>query len=203
MAPTRGCRRADPRAEPAPTGGRRDLGRGHPRQTLGGDPACGEVVGVLVGRSADRSSPRNASRTAVTRWKYCSSSRVSTFRSRGRSMSMMELIRPGPRRHHDDARRQEDGLGDRMRHEHDRRLGPFPDLEQLEVHPLAGHLVERAERLVHQQDRRVDRQCPGDRHSLLHAARELPRVVAGEVGQLDEPELLHGALRPLRLRALR
>ena len=45
------------------------------------------------------------------------------------------------------------------------------------VHPLAGHLVERPERLVHEQDRRLEGERPGDRDALLHAARELVRVV--------------------------
>ena len=72
-------------------------------------------------------------------------------------------------------------------------LRPLPDLEQLEVHPLAGHLIERAERLVHEQDRRVDGQRAGDRDALLHATGELPRVVAGEVGQLDEAQVVLGA----------
>ena len=58
------------------------------------------------------------------------------------------------------------------------------------VHPLAGHLVERPERLVHQQDRRLERERPGDRDALLHPARELARVVLQEVAQLDELEHL-------------
>ena len=108
-----------------------------------------------------------------------------------------------PRRHDDDPRRQEDRLGDGVGDEHDRRPGPLPDLEQLEVHPLAGHLVEGPERLVHEQDRRVDGERAGDRHALLHAARQLPRVVAGEVGQLDEAEVLDRALGRARPSASR
>ena len=68
--------------------------------------------------------------------------------------------------------------------------GPLPDPEQLEVHPLAGHLVERPERLVHQDERRVERERAGDRRALLHAARELPGVVLAEVAELDELEHL-------------
>ena len=77
-----------------------------------------------------------------------------------------------------------------MGHEHDRRPGPLPDPQDLGVHPLAGHLVERAERLVHQQDRRLEGERPGDRDPLLHAARQLVRVVPGEVAELDEVEHL-------------
>ena len=66
------------------------------------------------------------------------------------------------------------------------------------VHPLAGHLVERAERLVHQQDRRLEGERPGDRDALLHAARQLVRVVLDEVAQLDEVEHLLGPRLPSR-----
>ena len=71
--------------------------------------------------------------------------------------------------------------------------GLLPDPEDLAVHPLAGHLVERAERLVHQEDRRRERQGPGDRDALLHPARQLERLVLEEVAELDEVEHL---LRP-------
>ena len=73
--------------------------------------------------------------------------------------------------------------------------GPLPDPQHLGVHPLAGHLVERAERLVHQQDGRLEGQRPGDRDALLHAARQLVGIVAEEVAELDEVEHL---LRPAR-----
>ena len=68
-----------------------------------------------------------------------------------------------------------------------RPLGP--DALQLEVEPLAGHLVERAERLVEQQDLGLDDQRPGDGDPLAHAARQLrgPGVLeALEADQLDE-----------------
>ena len=41
-----------------------------------------------------------------------------------------------------------------------------PDPAQLLVEPVARDLVERAERLVHQQDLRVAEQRAGDRHAL-------------------------------------
>ena len=80
-----------------------------------------------------------------------------------------------------------------MGDEHDRDPGPLPDPQDLLVHPLAGHLVERPERLVHQQDRRLEGERPGDRHALLHPARELVRMVVEEVAELDQVEHL---LRP-------
>ena len=58
--------------------------------------------------------------------------------------------------------------------------------------PLARHLVERAERLVHEQQRRLEGERARDRDPLLHAAGELPRVVVGEAAELDELEHLLG-----------
>src|SRR5690349_15736840 len=77
-------------------------------------------------------------------------------------------------------------------------LGRLPDAEQLEVEPVARHLVKGAERLVHQDQRRLERESAGDRDPLLHAARELPRMVALEARQLDELEELTDALAPGR-----
>ena len=60
-------------------------------------------------------------------------------------------------------------------HQRGRRLlGPDP--QQLEVEPLAGHVVEGAERLVEQQHRRLHHQRAGDRDPLSHAAGELARL---------------------------
>ncbi len=57
------------------------------------------------------------------------------------------------------------------------------DAQQLGLHVLAGHLVEGPEWLVHQQHLWVGCQRPGDRHPLLHAAREFPRAMVGELTQ--------------------
>jgi hypothetical protein len=56
--------------------------------------------------------------------------------------------------------------------------------------PFAGHLVERAERLVHQQQRRRHRERPRDRDALLHATGQLGRIVPGELGQPDQGQHL-------------
>src|SRR5918993_65991 len=95
-----------------------------------------------------------------------------------------------PRRHDDNAGREEHRFGDRVRDEDDGGERLLPDPEQLVVQPLPRHLVERAERLVHQQQRRRERERAGDRNALLHAARQLPRVVLLEAGQLDEVDHL-------------
>ena len=112
-------------------------------------------------------------------------------RSLGGQVDVDDLRDPArPRRHDDDPGRQEDGLGDAVGHEHDGRPGPPPDAHQLGVHPLAGHLVERPERLVHEQQLRVERQGPGDRDALLHPARQLPGMPIGERLELDQLEEL-------------
>ncbi len=71
--------------------------------------------------AAARLAPVQPSRTSVTSSKKRGSSRVSTVRGSGRSMSTIARDAPRPRAHHDDARREEDGLGDRVRDEDDRR----------------------------------------------------------------------------------
>ena len=52
----------------------------------------------------------------------------------------------------------------------------LPHLEDQVLQVGAGLRVDRGERLVHQQDLGLVGQRAGDRHALLHAARELPRV---------------------------
>ena len=57
---------------------------------------------------------------------------------------------------------------------------------KLHVHLVARHRVERAERLVHEQDLGVVAQGPGDRDALAHAAGELARERLLEALQADE-----------------
>ena len=67
---------------------------------------------------------------------------------------------------------------------------------------LRAHLgVERAERLVEQQDARLDGERAGERHALALAAGELGRIALLEAGELDEVEQLHA--RASRISALR
>ena len=73
-----------------------------------------------------------------------------------------------------------------------------PELQQLLVELVAHDLVERAERLVHQQQLRLERQRAGDRGALLHAARELPGILALEALEIDQREVARRALAPLR-----
>jgi hypothetical protein len=68
-------------------------------------------------------------------------------------------------------------------------------------HPFGRHLanggkhladkfgIERRSRLVEQHDARLDRERPGNRHALLLAAGQLPRILFGEG---VEPDLVQG-----------
>src|SRR4029077_10690606 len=82
-----------------------------------------------------------------------------------------------------------DRLIDRMRDEQDGCAGLKPDAAQFLVEPVARDLVERAERLVHEQDARAAEQGARDRDTLAHAARELMREAsfpAFEAHELQE-----------------
>src|SRR5438552_3995770 len=95
---------------------------------------------------------------------------------------------PGHGVHDDDAIGEKHRLADAVRDEDDRLAALLPDAQQLEVHPLPRELVERSERLVHEDDRRVDHQHPAERGALLHAARELARVRAFAALEPHEPQ---------------
>src|SRR5215472_5555196 len=80
-----------------------------------------------------------------------------------------------------------------MGHEQDRLAASFPDAHELRLHDLAGLRVERGERLVHQQDLRVDGERASEIDALAHAARELARMVVLEALEADELQELHRA----------
>ena len=140
-------------------------------------PVCSAAAIVLTS-AASVSTAWSCSRTSVTSSKKRGSSRVSTPRGCGRSIGTTPAIRPG--RGDITTTRVERKTASEIecvtKIDGRPRLGPDP--EQLEVEALARHLVERPERLVHQQQRRRERERAGDRDALLHAAGELPRVVA-------------------------
>jgi hypothetical protein len=52
--------------------------------------------------------------------------------------------------------------------------------------------IERAERLVHQQDQRIGRKRAGNRHTLPHAAGDPVDVEVGKWGELDQLEIVAG-----------
>ncbi len=102
------------------------------------------------------------------------SSVMSRLRSAGRCGADRDIAehpgRPGGK--DDDAVGEEHRLVDVVGDEDDGLALGLPQRQQLELQPLAGQRVERAERLVHEQDERVGGQRAGDRHALAHAARD-------------------------------
>src|SRR5882762_9860729 len=100
------------------------------------------------------------------------------------------------RRHDGDARRQEQRLVQAVGHEDDGLARAPPYVEQPLAHEHARLLVEGAERLVHQEDPRVDGQRAPDGHALLHPTRELARVALPEAAQPQRAEQLGGRPAP-------
>ena len=105
----------------------------------------------------------------------------------------------GARAHHRDAVAEQDRLVDRMGDEHHglALIRPLHELQQLFLQDFAGLRVERGERLVHQQDRRVHGERAHEADALLHAAGELIGVMALEAGEADEIEIVRDALLDL------
>ena len=110
---------------------------------------------LAISRSPARGADgRPARRTPASR--ACASRR-----GVGKVTGTSSRTRPGPRRQQQHLLAEERRLVDRVGDEHDRRAGRFPDLQQLLVQPVARDLVERAERLVHQQQPRTARPARG------------------------------------------
>src|SRR5882757_982663 len=87
----------------------------------------------------------------------------------------------GAGRHDHDAVGQQHRFRDAVCHEDDRLAVRLPDAKQVDAQLVSGHRVQRSERLIHQQDRRVVQQSPADTYPLLHPSGQLARVVLGEL----------------------
>src|SRR5262249_58540595 len=96
----------------------------------------------------------------------------------------------GARLHDDHAVGEIDRLVDAVRYK-DNGIPRFgPDLEQFLLELLARLRVDRAERLVHEQDVRLLRQRACDADALLHAAGDLMREKFLEAVEGHAPEVL-------------
>ena len=108
------------------------------------------------------------------------------------------------RRHHDEVRGEEQRLLDRcVMKKHILPVACQTSRISL-LDRLARERVERAERLVHQQQLGVARERARDAHALLHAAGELVDRALGELLEADQRELVErdaAALRRRRRRA--
>ena len=118
---------------------------------------------------------------------------IASARGRGSSISTVSLQPSRPAREHQHAVGQEHRLVDLVGDEQHGLAALLPDAHQLGLHDLAGLRVERRERLVHQQDFRVDRERAGEVDALAHAAGQLARIVVLEAVEPDQLEQLHGA----------
>src|SRR5438445_4320475 len=96
----------------------------------------------------------------------------------------------GARRHDGDPRREEERLVQAVGHEDHGLARPAPDVEEPLAHEHARLLVEGAERLVHQEDLRVDGERAADRDALLHAPGELAGVLLREALEAERREEL-------------
>ena len=103
---------------------------------------------------------------------------------------VVELLRradllEAPGVHHRDVVGQHQRLGLVVRDVDERRAEVRLQLLQLDLHVLAQLEIERAERLVEQQQRRLEHEAARDRHALLLAARELVDALVLRAGQAD------------------
>src|SRR5215471_19044869 len=89
----------------------------------------------------------------------------------------------GPRGHYHDPLREIDRLEYRMGDEDDGLAQRLPERQQVVVEAKARDLVERGERLVHQQQLRLGDERARDRGAHLHPTRELARVALREAGK--------------------
>ncbi len=97
---------------------------------------------------------------------------------------------PGAGRHDDDAVRQPSRLAHVVGHEQHRQvLRPHQGIEFVVEH-VAGHRVERAERLVHQQDVGVLGERSGQCRPLAHSAGQLVGPLVREPVEMDRRDQL-------------
>ena len=93
--------------------------------------------------------------------------------------------RAWPRAHHQDAVGEDHRLVDTVGDEQHRLAGRLPEAEQLVLQQQACLLVQRAERLVHQKQLRIDGEGAHDRDALAHALGELRRIGVQEIAEPD------------------
>ena len=126
--------------------------------------------------------------------------RSSKWPERSISGRMTRDRRPGLRVRIGDLVGDVDRLLDRVGDEDHRLLLVREKAQEilLELAPVL--LVDRGERLVHEQDLGVDRERPGESDALAHAARQLVRIFVLGAEQADLGDVLAGDLLALLLR---
>ena len=175
-------------------------GAGVADRSAGCDRACGDRVRrhPLSRRRASRSPALSMmSRISNTRSTNAGSRCISFGGRSGGGTSISRRIVPGRRREHVDAIAEVDRLLDRMGDEEHRRLRFPPQVDEQLLHVQPRRRIERAERLVHQDDARRQDQRPRDRHALAHAAGQLARILR-RVALDVEPDLARSTRAPAR-----
>ena len=114
-------------------------------------------------------------------------------RTRQRHGPVADDARRRPRRHDDHAVRQRDRLFEIVGDEHHRLAVGAPQVEQQVAHDLARLRIERAERLVHQQDLRIADQHLREADALALSARQHVRIAVAEAREADAGEPFLGA----------
>ena len=101
---------------------------------------------------------------------------------------LADRVRGGAGGKDHDAVGEADGLLEVVGDEDDALPVGAPELEQLVLHERARLHVERRERLVHEEDLRVEDEHLRERDALSHAARELVGVAVAEAGEAHARE---------------
>ena len=161
-------------------------------RTSGSRPGrTGLPASARAGRSEDSRS-QTWSRSAWNSGSW----RLARLRGRGRSTVDDLLDPPGAVGDDGDPVGQRDRLVDAVGDEDDRLAGRGDDLGELLLHDLAGHRVDRGERLVHQQQPGLGDERAGQADALPHAAGELARVGLLEAGRARPSRCSAATLRP-------
>src|SRR5579871_1769371 len=90
--------------------------------------------------------------------------------------ALLQTARPAAEHQH--AVGEKDRLVDLMGDEQHGLASLLPDAHQLGLHDLAGLRIERGERLVHQENLRIDGERAGKVDALAHATGKLARIIA-------------------------
>src|SRR5262245_47246187 len=106
-------------------------------------------------------------------------------RARQRDLPIADDAGGGPRRHDHHAVRERDRLLEIVGDEQHGLAVGVPQIEQQVAHDLPRLRIERAERLVHQQDFRIADEHLDEADALPLAAREHVRIARAELGEAD------------------
>lgn len=120
--------------------------------------------------------------------------------ARPRQIDVEDILdRARAARHDDHPIGKRNCLVEVMGDEQDRGAQLLPELQQLVLHDGLGLHVERAERLVHQENPRIVDEGRSHCHALAHTAGQLVRVAVLEAGQADPAQPVHGQCRGFAL----